>query len=225
MNSQETEALQAFLDQLVQARGVAKDPHASALIAQAASRQPDAAYLLVQRAMLVEQALAVAKAQIAELQAAQGGVSGGFLNPADAWGNSAASASSAQSGFQPSQQPVQQPMQQPGRAYASAPVAAAPGFLGGGMGGMLGTVAATAAGVAGGAFLYQGIEHLLHPQSSPASHPAPAQSGLADLDQPAAPLNHDGFADMVPSDQSLSAPESVADLDGGGIDNSDTSAA
>lgn len=28
---------------------------------------------------------------------------------------------------------------------------------------MLGTVAATAAGVAGGAFLFQGIEHLMHP--------------------------------------------------------------
>jgi hypothetical protein len=31
------------------------------------------------------------------------------------------------------------------------------------LGGTLGTVAATAAGVAGGAFLFQGIEHLMHP--------------------------------------------------------------
>jgi hypothetical protein len=39
--------------------------------------------------------------------------------------------------------------------------APSPGFLRGGMGGMLGNVAATAAGVAGGAFLFQGLEHLL----------------------------------------------------------------
>jgi hypothetical protein len=41
--------------------------------------------------------------------------------------------------------------------------AAAPGFFGGRLGGTLGTVAATAAGVAGGAFLFQGIEHQMHP--------------------------------------------------------------
>jgi hypothetical protein len=40
--------------------------------------------------------------------------------------------------------------------------AAPRGFFGGGLGGAPGTVAATAAGLAGGAFLFQGIERLMH---------------------------------------------------------------
>jgi hypothetical protein len=37
------------------------------------------------------------------------------------------------------------------------------------MRGALGTAAATAAGVAGGAFLFQGIEHLMHPAAAGAA--------------------------------------------------------
>jgi len=159
MNLQETQSLETLLSQLVQVCGIAKDPQADSLIASAVAQQPDAAYLLVQRALLMEQALNQAKAQIASLQgqleAAQAPQRRSFLD-AEAWGNTGASAPrtmaspSIPPGYSQSA-PVQSP--------APAP---SPGLFGSGLGGTLGTVAATAAGVAGGAFLFQGIEHMLH---------------------------------------------------------------
>lgn len=167
MDSQQIQVLETFLNQLVQARGITKDPQADGLIARAVAQQPDASYLLVQRALLVERALDTAKAQIAslqeQLQAAQPPARG-FLD-AESWGNApqnvyrpGAPAPAAPAYYQP--QPQQQSQPQPLQAQASAP---SPGFFSGGMKGALGTVAATAAGVAGGAFLFQGIEHMMHP--------------------------------------------------------------
>jgi hypothetical protein len=165
MSPQDSQLLQEFLDQLVQARGVAKDPEAEAMIQRAAARQPDAAYLLVQRALLQQQALNNAKAEIDALQAqlrATPQAAPAFLDP-NAWGNSGtARPSSAAPYQQPYQQPYQAPYQQPYPGQAQAQPTGGPGgFLRGGLGGTLGTVAATAAGVAGGAFLFQGLENLL----------------------------------------------------------------
>ena len=159
MSPQEIQSLQDFLNQLTQVRGIAKDPQADVLIANAVARQPDAAYLLVQRAMLVEQALNNAKTQIASLQsqmqATQSAPARSFFD-ANAWGNTPAPAPMMASAPAPMQTPAAPVMQSP------AP-AASPGFFGSGIGSVLGTVATTAAGVAGGAFLFQGIEHLMHP--------------------------------------------------------------
>ncbi len=167
MSPQETQALQDFLDQLTQVRGIAKDAQADAMIATAVARQPDAAYLLVQRALLMDQALATSKAQIASLQSqvqalqSSAAPARSFLD-SNAWGNAPAGAWRSDpapayaSGNAPAPAPVQTTPQ-----YQAAP-APSSGFFGGGMGSMLGTVAATAAGVAGGAFLYQGIEHLMN---------------------------------------------------------------
>lgn len=152
MNPSDEKTLQDFLGQLVQARGVTKDPQADALIQRAVAEQPDAAYLLVQRALLVEQALGNAKARIAELERQTTKGSGGFLD-ANTWGNSAQSNPSS-----PAQTPAQGAVQ--GTAAPAAP-ARSGGFLGGAGGGMLGTIAATAAGVAAGSFLFQGIGNLL----------------------------------------------------------------
>ena len=132
MTPQERQSLQEFLGQLAQVRGTVKDPEAAALIAQAAAENPDALYLAVQRAILLEQALNAAKGQIAQLQPLAG--SSGFLT--STWGN----------------QPVQP-------AAPAEPVANRPSLPGGGS--FLGNVASTAAGVAAGAFLFQGIESLL----------------------------------------------------------------
>lgn len=173
MNTQEIQSLQNFLNQLVLARGIVKDPQVDGLIAGAVAQQPDAAYLLVQRALLMEQALNSAKTQIAslqsQLQAAHSPPSRGFLD-AETWGNTpavaprpAASAPMAPTLMQPPAPPPQAPP-------------ASPGFFSGGLGGTLGTVAATAAGVAGGAFLFQGIEHLMHSDSGSGSM---NQSGFA----------------------------------------------
>lgn len=160
MNQQEKKVLQDFLYQLDQARGIVKDDEADEMIAKAVAQQPDAPYLLVQRALLLEQALNNAKEEISALQnqvrrGAQG--SSSFLDPA-AWGNSGV-------GRAP---PSSQPAPSPNAPYQMPPQAMAPsggsGFMRGGMGGMgglLGTAAATAAGVAGGAFLFHGLGNLL----------------------------------------------------------------
>jgi len=171
MTPQEQEKLQQFLIQLRQAQGVQRDPEADAMINAAVSRQPDSAYLLVQRTLLQEQALEAARARIAELeqqvQASKPGTS--FLGGADDWGNSARSSPAVST---PAMAPAPAPYQQ--SPYPQAPAYQgyeAPqrqgGFSrfgmggGGGGGSFLGTMAATAAGVAGGAFLYQGIGNLL----------------------------------------------------------------
>lgn len=154
MNSEERRLLTDFLDQMKQAKGFQKDPDAESLIAAAVAQQPDAAYLLVQKALLQEQALNAAKSQIAQLQgqleqararsAPPPRSGGGFLGGNDPWAAAAPAA--------------------PTRPAPAAPWAgAAPQApaSGGGFGSFLGTAAATAAGIAGGAFLFQGLESLL----------------------------------------------------------------
>ncbi|MBC7413369.1 MAG: DUF2076 family protein [Herminiimonas sp.] len=180
MTPQETEALRGFLAQLTQVQAVSKDPQAASMIAAAFSQQPDAGYLLVQRAMLLDQALAAARAQIAGLQqqldaeqrqARASTAGGGFLDPASAWGRSAGDPGGAmgmaaaswrpQGDAIPGTAPRTDQRFEPAPQYvppAAAP--ARPGLFGGG-GGFLGNMAATAAGVAGGAFLFQGIENLM----------------------------------------------------------------
>ncbi|WP_342052141.1 MULTISPECIES: DUF2076 domain-containing protein [unclassified Cupriavidus] len=183
MTPQETQALERFLTQLSQARVAAKDPQADAMIAETVARQPDAAYLLVQRALLLDNALAAAReqnaalqSQLQQLQAAQGGGNRGFLDD-NAWGyasgNNAgrAAAAGAASMAAPQPAPVQAPAQGPGQPpVAYQPAAAQPparsGWLGGGLGGTLGSIATTAAGVAGGAFLFQGLENMFHRNSA-----------------------------------------------------------
>lgn len=153
MNSEERRLLTDFLDQMKQTKGFQKDPDAESLIAAAVAQQPDAAYLLVQKALLQEQALNAAKSQIAQLQgqleqarsrsAAPPRSGGGFLGGSDPWAAAAPA---------------------PARPAPAAPwVGAAPQApaSGGGFGSFLGTAAATAAGIAGGAFLFQGLESLL----------------------------------------------------------------
>jgi hypothetical protein len=207
MNPSDTQKLQDFLNQLVQARGVAKDPEADALIARAVAQQPDAAYLLVQRALLVEQALGNAKARIAELESGGGKNASGFLDP-NAWGNSAQTRPS---------NPV--PGMDSGRYQQNAPVqqtapsvpAQGGGFLRGGAGSMLGTVAATAAGVAAGSFLFQGIGNLLgnHDGHGASNH---LLAGDAAGDAGAADHSGNALADQ--------AGLGAIDEPGGGLDDS-----
>lgn len=169
MTPQEMQALEGFLTQLTQARAGAKDPQADALIAQAVARQPDAAYLLVQRAMMLDHALASAKTQIdtlqSQLQMAQANGTNRFLDADNAWGNSAGRAAP-----NPVMPPAMAaPVSVPPPPQAAPAPQPRPGFLSGGLGSTLGGIATTAAGVAGGAFLFQGIENLFHRNSAGAS--------------------------------------------------------
>ena len=93
MTLQERELLTRFLQLLASARAGQKDAEAEALIREAVARQPDAGYLLVQRALQLEQLLQSSQEQIRSLQAeldqARAGSSstGSFLNDPNAWGS------------------------------------------------------------------------------------------------------------------------------------------
>jgi hypothetical protein len=158
MNPQEFEQLNRFLNQLCDARVIDRNPEADALIREAVIKQPDAAYLLVQRAMLVEQALNGAKAQIAQLQnqlhSSQASSKSSFLGGTNPWAQAGDNASGAAFGSSGNSQPPR-----------PAPLANATG----GASSFLGNVATTAAGVVAGSFLFQGIENLLGHHQSPTS--------------------------------------------------------
>lgn len=168
MNAQETQLLQTFLDSLVQVRGIAKDSEAESLIAQAVTRQPDAAYLLVQRALLQDQALEAAQARIADLErkaadaSAPAAAASGFLS-GGGWGRQAVAAPTPARDVSVTGRPL------PANRVASAQPAGASRGAGGSF---LPTLAATAAGVVGGAFLYQGIQHLMNRDNGTASSAA-----------------------------------------------------
>ena len=190
MTLQEREQLELFLRQLTQVQTSQKDTEADGLIREACARQPDAGYLLVQRAMQLEHALEAQKAQYNQLQAEldrtrSGAPQSGFLNNASAWGSApivAASAAAAPGslnqtlGQSPSRTLNQPPAQ--GASPAAAPAAAAPSAWGSGI---LGTVATTAAGVVAGSFLYQGISSMMghHNTGTSAASDTTAKSAAA----------------------------------------------
>lgn len=213
MTPQETELLSNFLAQLTQVKGIPKDPAADALITKAVGSQPDAAYLLVQRSLIQDQAIESATARIAALEAeaerlraaspgtsAPAAAASSFLG-AGGWGRSAtAPMNAAGTG----------PVSQPG-TMAARPMMAAPAAQAGRAGpGFLGMAAATAAGVVGGAFLFQGVQSLMnsHHQpeqlgggndlSSAASSSTAADNGLIPFDSPSA--SDDGSFDTAMDD-------------------------
>lgn len=174
MSPQENRLLQNFLQQLLEVKVTAKDPEAAALIARAGAAQPDAVYLLVQRALLQDQAMQAAQQQIAQLQAQLASLNSTQTN--SFFGNSSALRNENSSGR----------WGHSSASAAPAPVAAAIGqpassFFGGNAGNLLGTVAATAAGVAAGAFLFQGLGSLMgagqHGQHASGAASAAAANG------------------------------------------------
>ena len=202
MTSQERALLQEFLQRLIQIRGIEKDPHADALIAQAVAQQPDAAYLLVQRALLLEQALDAAKVEIAQLNdRLRGGGERGFLAEANRWGQSEQTAQRAT-------------LSVSGRPIPAEPASASPAPVAlpsrAPLGGFLGQAAATAAGVAGGAFLFQGLESLLG-----------RHDGLGSHDQNEH-LHSDAARDAIDTQSSAADPQDItSDIDWDDFDGPD----
>ncbi len=210
MNPQEREQLTRFLQQLTQAPAVQKDGEADALIREACARQPDAAYLLVQRALLLDHAVRDAQAQVARLQSeleqrrAGSGGGGGFLDP-NAWGNSAGTRP-----VPPQAMPYAAPI-----APAAAPAPSAWGS------GMLGNIATTAAGVVAGGFLFQGIEHLLgqhggahDSKDSPVGNPGTTNGLSGDLPaehHDALPANNAGVFDTSSVDDFIAGESDAGD--------------
>ena len=72
MTPDERSLLQQFLSDLDQTRGASKDPEADAMIGSGLRSNPDAAYLLVQHAILADQALQAAQQRIEALERQQG---------------------------------------------------------------------------------------------------------------------------------------------------------
>lgn len=145
MTPDEQSLLQRFLQDLTQTRGPAKDPDADRQINEALRSSPDAPYVLVQHAILSDQALHAAQAQVADLQqqlrnagppaaAPSSGFLGGGQSP---WARAAAP------------QPAPAPYPGPG-----------PFNNGGGLGSFLRGAGTTAAGVVGGGLLFEGISSL-----------------------------------------------------------------
>jgi hypothetical protein len=170
MNPQEKAQLEQFLQQLNSTQAGAKDSDANALITESVKQQPDASYLLVQRAMGLEMALQVAQKQMAEMQAQidqtnqANKPNSGFLSGINSWGRAAPTQSA------------------PANAMAAKPAAGAaqPSAWGSGM---LGAIATTAVGVVAGSLLYQGIQSMMGHNSAPDAGKAldhsnaPADSG------------------------------------------------
>ncbi len=153
MTPDERTMLGGFLQDLVQARGGLKDAEAAGLIDQAIKSNPDAAYILVQHAILADQALHAAQAQVAELEsqlrdrqgATQGG--GSFLGSGSPWARAAP----------PPPPQYAQPQYAP--VYAPTAPQPGPGLFGiggaqpGGFGTFLRSAGTMAAGVAGGSLI------------------------------------------------------------------------
>ncbi|UZR29845.1 DUF2076 domain-containing protein [Methylococcus mesophilus] len=148
MNTEERQVLERFLSRLTDIKGIDKNPEADRLIQDAVARQPDAAYLLIQRNLLLEKALENAKARIEELQLqrqpAPVNRGGGSFLGGDPWAQPAPAGRTWDATPPGYRQHAAPPLQQSG----------APSFLG--------NMASTAAGVVAGSFLFQGIESLMH---------------------------------------------------------------
>lgn len=201
MTLQERELITSFLQQMTLAQAEQKDPEAEALIREASAKQPDIAYLLVQRYIGLEYALQAANAETAriqgELNQLRSTSSNSFLNNANAWGK-LPNTNSALAPAAGSNVPIQSSSQQ------RPPSAATPASSWGS--GMLGTVATTAAGVVAGSFLFQGIQGLMghhNPSSNTAANPQPAESNkmAANNEEPVELTNDTNyFADAGSSD-------------------------
>jgi len=156
MNSQEHDQLNQLLKQLVEVKLTSKDTEAEAMIREATARQSDATYLLVQRALLLEQALNSAKSRIDELQNqlqnTQSEQKVGFLGN-DPWAQPTVKAGPVLGSGNPQM-----------HQYAPQPQPSASTFGNGS--GFLSNIATTAAGVVAGSFLFQGIEDLMGHHSS-----------------------------------------------------------
>jgi uncharacterized protein len=182
MTPEERSILQSFLADLGSTPNVTKDAEAEAMIEDAIKANPDAAYLLVQHAILADQALHAAQAQLAGRAQP-----GSFLSPAPS-----APSAPAPSGVAPADAPAMAPggasgnvwgdrggtlssgsgdAPYGGQAYGGpwagqggGPIQSSPFAANSGLGGFLRGAGQMAVGVAAGDFLFQGIENIFSPR-------------------------------------------------------------
>ncbi|MCA6111049.1 DUF2076 domain-containing protein [Bradyrhizobium cenepequi] len=227
MTPQERQLIDDLFDRLAKLENAPRDPEALAAISEGLRKAPNAAYALVQTALVQDEALKRANDHIQQLEAELGGgqqqgETGGFLDSmrdAIFGQNQNQSRGSVppvrppEGGGRPvwnSGQAMQQP-QGPG-PYGQPPFGQQPygapqaGPFGGGGGSFLGTAAAAAAGVVGGSLLMNSIRGLM----GGGGHQAFADSGSS------------GDSKPWGNDQSggdLARDAGVNDIGSGGRDN------
>lgn len=192
MTPQERQLIDDLFDRLSRLENAPRDPDAVAAISEGLRKAPNAAYALVQTALLQDEALRRADERIQELEAAQAGgqhQSGGFL---DSMRESVFGRGSEPHGSVPNvppPQPQSRPVWNSGQVMQQAAAPAQPAQygagpygqsygsppFGGGGGSFLGTAAAAAAGMVGGSLLLNGIRSMMG-----GSHYGLADSGTAD---------------------------------------------
>ena len=162
MTPQERELVTQLFDRLATLENQPRDPDAERTIIDGLRRAPNAAYALVQTALVQDEALRRADARIQELEAKVGdapaGQPSGFL---DGMRDALLGRREPARGSVPSVRPAPAQPQPQDREAAPAggsfwrPAAAAPG------GSFLGTAASAAAGVIGGSLLLDGIRSMM----------------------------------------------------------------
>ena len=164
MTPDERDLLTRFLDDLARSRPQAKDVEAAQRIEASLRANPDAAYVLVQHAILSDHALQDAQARIADLEdQLRGARARSRSSPV----SSAPCSERARRPTRPAwarRDPGDRGAARPCRRspdYAPPPPQAGGPFSGGGgLGNFLRGAGTTAAGVAGGAFLFEGLSGL-----------------------------------------------------------------
>jgi hypothetical protein len=167
MTPDERALLGDFLHDLGQAGGGPRDSEAERMINDALRARPDAGYVLVQHAILADQALHAAQARIADLER-QASTNTSFLGNGQGPPRTAVPPSGGydpRGGYAQPQGYSPAPGDTPGSGWGQPAPATAPpqgGMFssGGGLGSFLRGAGATAAGVAGGEMLFSGLSGL-----------------------------------------------------------------
>ena len=189
MTPEEQNLISGLFDRLAQASNQPKDAEADQLIRSKVAEIPSSPYLLVQSALVMQQALSNAQSriatlekQVAEAKTGAGAQTGGsFLSGVASLFGGGQSHGQPQRATPPPPPPAPAPpiIQQPQpAAYAYPPPAPRSG------GGFLQGALTTAAGVAGGALLFQGIESLIGHNPGPFAGTVSPSGGFLGGDRP-----------------------------------------
>ena len=204
MQQQERDLIADLFGRLQQYENQPRDAEAERLIASSVARQPASPYLLVQTALVQEEALKQARARIAELESrtqasGQGSFLGNAPRPAGPWGSAPA---------------APQPAPAPAAPWGAAPQASAGG-------GFLRSALTTAAGVAGGALLFEGIRNMFGHSTQAFASPLSDVQPLAG-NSPLMPPDQISSADLAQNDSSAADYDTASDAsnDDSGFDSS-----
>jgi hypothetical protein len=195
MQQQERDLIADLFGRLQQYENQPRDAEAERLIASYVARQPASPYLLVQTALVQEEALKQARARIAELEGKASG-QGSFLGNAPRPGPW---------GVAPAQAPA------PASPWG-APQASAGGSF-------LRSALATAAGVAGGALLFEGIRNMFGHSTQAFAAPLSDLQPLSD-NSPLMPPDQLSSADLAQDDGAADDYDISSDGDDSGFDSS-----